>query len=130
MGFDTASFLKSLFSGADLADCPQAVPMPTAGGAGAIDAGGEAGKAGLIPDAADVLLEWIEPDEDVALTACGEVWRFGALGKPPREWRCQHCDAAALNRSRRWPTRRRGCGENRHGNGRRRHRRGCSAVRR
>ncbi len=98
MDFDAASFLKSLFGGA----APAAVPDVTAGDcAGAIDASdGEADGAAAVPDADGILLQWIEPDGDIALPPCptcggSDLWET-ILGV----WKCQHCDAAALERSR------------------------------
>jgi ribosomal protein L37AE/L43A len=107
MDFDTASFLRSLFSGAALpavpevsAVDPQAAPIPAASnGPGAIDAGsGEAGGAAAVPQAD--AMQVIEPDEDAAPRPCptcggSDLWETIA-----GTWRCQHCDAAALARSR------------------------------
>jgi ribosomal protein L37AE/L43A len=53
-----------------------------------------------VQPAAEMALEWIEPDEDAAPRPCprcggSDLWE-NLLGV----WRCQHCDAAALQRSR------------------------------
>jgi TubC N-terminal docking domain len=56
--------------------------------------------AAVIVRVPDVPLEWIEPDDDVCVPHCptcgsSELWETLA-----GTWRCQHCDAAALARSR------------------------------
>jgi hypothetical protein len=98
MNFDAADFLKSLFGGTPQAavsdvsvDGPRVVLIPEVGD-------GEAGGAAAIPEAV-ALLVWIEPEEDVILPPCptcgdSDFWET-ILG----EWRCQHCDAPARERS-------------------------------
>jgi len=107
MDFDTASFLKSLFSGAAPAAVPvvsavgpRAALIPTAGDApGAIDASsGEAGDAVAAPEADD--MQVIEPDEDAAPRPCPRCGGSDLWETIAGTWRCQHCDAAALARSR------------------------------
>jgi hypothetical protein len=111
MEFDAASFLENLFSGTAPADGPQAVPdvstvgsqaapVPAAGdGPAGIGTGdGEAGGAATVPEADG--LRWIEPDEDIPFRSCpmcggSDIWE--TIGGT---WRCQHCDATALARSR------------------------------
>lgn len=108
MEFDTANFLENLFGGAapaavpgESADGPQAAPAPTAGdGPGAINADdGGADGAAPVPEA-EVLLEWIEPDEDAAPRPCPTCGRSDLWETIAGTWRCQHCDAAAWQRSR------------------------------
>jgi hypothetical protein len=111
MEFDTASFLENLFSGTAPADGPQAVPdvsavgpqaalVPAAGdaAAGIGTGGGEAGGAAAVPEADG--LEWIEPDEDIPFRTCPKCGGIDLWETIAGTWRCQHCDAAAWQRSR------------------------------
>jgi hypothetical protein len=80
MDFDTASFLQSLFAG----NAPAAVPdVPAAG-----------------PQAAAPELKWVDPDEDIPFRTCPTCGGIDLWETIAGDWRCQHCDAAALARSR------------------------------
>ncbi len=56
--------------------------------------------AAVVAAPAEFPLKWIEPDDDVSVPPCptcggSELWETIS-----GDWRCQHCDAAALERSR------------------------------
>ncbi len=52
------------------------------------------------PESPGILLQWIEPDDDAAPRPCPRCGGSDLWETIAGTWRCQHCDAAALKRSR------------------------------